>query len=189
MRQPGGTVLGDNLRTLLLETRATAKPAPLTELALMFADRAQAIAEVIEPSLAAGEVLLCDRWTDSTEAYQGGGRELGTAPIAALHNALCGGLQPDLTILLLPPLAVSLGRARRRNRRTLRETGREESRFESEQDAFFARVHAQYLAIARRDAHRVITIANDDTIDAIHTRLVNTVQQQIHAWQARSPHP
>jgi dTMP kinase len=89
----------------------------MAEMALMFADRAQAIAEVIEPALAACKIVLCDRFTDSTEAYQGGGRELGSAVVLELHRLLCANLQPDLTLLLLPSLEASLARARRRNQR------------------------------------------------------------------------
>ena len=185
MRQPGSTALGDRLRALLLEARTGSPPSPLAELALMFADRAQAIAEVVEPALAAGEVVLCDRWTDSTEAYQGGGRALGAERVAALHAALCGGLQPHLTLLLLPPLEVSLERARRRNTRHLQKTEQEESRFESEQDAFFQRIYAQYVAISRREPLRVVTIDGDDTIDALGARIVKVVQERLSVWAAR----
>ncbi len=106
-RQPGGTATGDRIRELLLDSRSGAL-APMAEMALMFADRAQAIAEVIEPALASGAIVLCDRFTDSTEAYQGGGRELGSAAVLELHRLICGGLQPDLTLLLLPSLKISL---------------------------------------------------------------------------------
>src|SRR5580658_7809200 len=83
LRQPGGTVTGDRIRSLVLDSRSTGL-APMTEMALMFADRAQAIHEIIEPALAAGKVVVCDRFTDSTEAYQGGGRELGSATVLEL---------------------------------------------------------------------------------------------------------
>ena len=105
-RQPGGTLIGDRIREILLDARSTGL-APFTEMALMFADRAQAIAEVIQPALDAGKVVLCDRFTDSTEAYQGGGRELGSAVVLDLHRLICGNLQPDLTLLLLPSLDAS----------------------------------------------------------------------------------
>src|SRR5271168_2523381 len=85
-RQPGGTKTGDRIRTLLLDSK-TERLAPRTELGLMFADRAQAIAEVIAPALERGEIVLCDRFADSTEAYQGGGRELGSDVVLALHGA------------------------------------------------------------------------------------------------------
>ena len=123
----------------------------MTEMALMFADRAQAIAEVIEPALAAGKFVLCDRFTDSTEAYQGGGRELGSAPVLELHRLICGNLQPDLTLLLLPSLESSLIRARRRNQHVETSTGLNETRFEQEQDAFFTRAWQKYREIAARE--------------------------------------
>ena len=88
--------------------RATPHLAPATEMALMFADRAQAIAEVIQPALDDGKIILCDRFTDSSEAYQGGGRELGSETILAMHRLVCGNLQPDLTLLLLPNFEASL---------------------------------------------------------------------------------
>ena len=113
LRQPGGTPLGDRLRAVLLDSRSesTLGPiSPLAEMALMFADRAQAIAEVIAPALEAGAIVLCDRFTDSSEAYQGAGRELGSDRVLALHAAVCDNLQPDLTLLLLPNLASSLYR-------------------------------------------------------------------------------
>ena len=100
-RQPGGTPTGDRIRALLLDSRSTALSS-MTEMALMFADRAQAIAEVIDPALKAGKIVLCDRFTDSTEAYQGGGRQLGSTTVLELHRLLCSNLQPDLTLLLLP---------------------------------------------------------------------------------------
>ena len=96
----------------------------MAEMALMFADRAQAIAEVIQPALEAGKIVLCDRFTDSTEAYQGGGRQLGSAPVLELHRLLCSNLQPDLTLLLLPSLEASLARARRRNDAKMRNPAR-----------------------------------------------------------------
>src|SRR5208282_868197 len=126
LRQPGGTATGDRIREILLDSRSRAL-APMTEMALMFADRAQAIAEVILPALDAGKIVLCDRFTDSTEAYQGGGRQLGSAVVLDLHRLLCGGLEPDLTLLLLPGLEASLARARRRNRRVEAETGKDEN--------------------------------------------------------------
>src|SRR5258708_39402335 len=98
-RAPGGTLTGEKIRKVLLDS-ATAGLSPLAEMALMFASRAQHIAEVIEPALAHGSVVLCDRFTDSTEAYQGSGRKLGSDPVLELHRGLCGALQPDLTFLL-----------------------------------------------------------------------------------------
>src|ERR1039458_9575106 len=123
-RQPGGTAIGDRIRALLLDSRS-AGLAPMAEMALMFADRAQTIAEVIQPALDQGKIVLCDRFTDSTEAYQGGGRQLGSEPVLELHRLLCANLQPHLPLLLLPSLEASLDRARRRNESASAKTGQE----------------------------------------------------------------
>ncbi len=120
----------------------------MAELALMFASRAQHIAEVIQPALAEGKVVLCDRFTDSTEAYQGGGRKLGSEPVLALHRILCHGLQPDLTILMDSDVAASVERARRRNKADAAKNGRgkhDENRFEQESRGFL-RASAQRLS-------------------------------------------
>lgn len=179
-RQPGGTATGDRIRALTLDSRA-AGLAPMAEMALMFADRAQAIAEVIEPALEAGKIVLCDRFTDSTEAYQGGGRGLGSAVVLDLHRLVCGDLQPDLTLLLLPPLEQSLARARRRNERTSAQTGRDEGRFEREQDAFHQRVWAKYKEIAEREPERVVAIEGELSIDEVHERVVSAVAAKLRA--------
>lgn len=178
-RQPGGTVTGDRIRALVLDSRS-AGLAPMTEMALMFADRAQAIKEVIEPALAAGKVVVCDRFTDSTEAYQGGGRELGSAVVLELHRLVCGGLKPDLTLLLLPPLKGSLDRARRRNARDADENG-DENRFEQEQGGFFARAWAKYKEIAEREPGRVVAIEGELTIDQVHERVIAAVTEKLQA--------
>jgi dTMP kinase len=151
----------------------------MTEMALMFADRAQAIAEVIRPALDAGSVVLCDRFTDSTEAYQGGGRELGSEIVLEMHRIVCGGLQPDLTLLLLPSLQASLARARRRNDRVQAETGSSEGRFEAEKDAFFRRAWEKYREIATRDSGRVVLIEGDLTIDEVHEQIVEAVAERL----------
>jgi dTMP kinase len=177
-RQPGGTATGDRIRELLLDSRSSGL-APMTEMALMFADRAQAIAEVIEPALQAGRTVLCDRFTDSTEAYQGGGRELGSELVLEMHRLICGGLQPDLTLLLLPSLDRSLDRARRRNDRTARKNGPDESRFEREQDAFYRRVWEKYREIAQRDSDRVVCIEGDLSIDDVHEQIVEAVSERL----------
>ena len=180
LRQPGGTATGDRIREILLDSRSSAL-APMTETALMFADRAQAIAEVILPALDAGKIVVCDRFTDSTEAYQGGGRELGSAVVLDLHRMICGGLQPDLTLLLLPGLDVSLARARRRNHRMEAETGKDENRFEAEQDAFFRRVWQKYREIAAREPDRVVLIEGDLSLDEVHEQIVEAVAERLLA--------
>lgn len=182
-RQPGGTPFGDRIRALLLDSSSTGL-APMTEMALMFADRAQAIAEVIAPALETGKILLCDRFTDSTEAYQGGGRQLGSEPVLALHKTICGDLQPDLTLLLLPSLEASLSRARRRNARAEAETGSNEDRFEQEAAAFHRRVREKYLEIAHREPERILLIEGDLSIDAIHARILQAIAPalQLHGF-------
>ena len=102
LRNPGSTPLGDRIRAILLDSRSESTLGPITplaEMALMFADRAQSIADVIAPALTSGAIVLCDRYTDSSEAYQGAGRQLGSDRILAMHAAVCNNLQPDLTIL------------------------------------------------------------------------------------------
>src|ERR1700733_1804760 len=145
-REPGGTPTGETIRQLLLDTK-TSSLAPLAELALMFAARAQHIAEVIQPALSEGQVVLCDRFTDSSEAYQGGGRKLGSEAVLELHRILGGGLQPDLTILMDSDVAASVDRGRRRNRSHSAKNRRatsDENRFEQEGRAFFGRGQSAY---------------------------------------------
>ena len=186
-RQPGGTATGDRIRALVLDSRS-AGLAPMTEMALMFADRAQAIAEVIQPALDAGKLVLCDRFTDSTEAYQGGGRELGSAVVLELHRLVCSNLQPDLTLLLLPSLEASLARARRRNQRTAEASGLDEGRFEQEQDAFYSRVWQKYREIAIREPERVVLIEGDLTIDEVHEQIVEAVAERLAVLAVASTH-
>ena len=178
LRQPGGTATGDRIRELLLDSRS-AGLAPLSEMALMFADRAQAITEVIEPALASGKTVLCDRFTDSTEAYQGAGREIGSATVLELHRLICGDLQPDLTLLLLPSLEKSLERARRRNDRVSLQSGKDEGRFEQEQEAFHRRVWEKYREIAAREPDRVVMIEGDLAIDEVHEQIVEAVAMRL----------
>ena len=177
-RQPGGTLTGDRIRALILDSASSAI-APMTEMALMFADRAQAIAEVIEPALAAGRIVLCDRFTDSTEAYQGGGRKIGSEIVLALHRLICGNLQPDLTLLLLPSLESSLERARRRNDRLVTHEGKDENRFEQEQEDFYGRVWQKYHEIAAREPQRVVLIEGNLTIDEMHEQIIEAVSERL----------
>lgn len=143
-REPGGTPLGERIRELLL-TPAT-RIGPLTELLLMFAARATHLDEVIRPALVSGKWVVCDRFTDASYAYQGGGRGVATATINTLAGLVHGDLRPSLTLLLDAPLEISserqLGRAHR-------------DRFELESKAFFARVRQVYLARAAGDPQRV----------------------------------
>lgn len=172
-RQPGGTVIGDRIRELLLDSR-TANLSSRAELGLMFSDRAQSIAEIIQPGLEGGDAVLCDRYTDSTEAYQGGGRQLGSDVVLQLHATMCGNLWPNATILLLPDFDRSLERARRRNARHSG-SGPDENRFEREAEAFYRRVYEKYREIAAREPGRVIAIEGDEGIDEVHRRIVDAL--------------
>ena len=174
-REPGGTPTGEKIRSVLLDS-GTRQLSPPAELALMFAARAQHLEELILPALEAGKIVLSDRFTDSSEAYQGGGRELGSDAVLALHELLCGGLQPDLTILMDSDVAASVARARRRNA-AASTNGHDENRFERESRAFFERVHAAYHAIAKRDAERVVVVNARRPIPAVHAEIVGAVSE------------
>jgi len=178
-REPGGTETGEKIRKVLLDS-ATAGLSPQAELALMFASRAQHIREIIEPALAEGKIVLCDRFTDSTEAYQGGGRKLGSKAVLDLHRILCGDLWPDLTILMDSDVAHSVERARRRNRTKVAEGSDDhEGRFERENRAFFGRVRNTYLAIAERERQRVALVDARGTVEATHSKIRNLVWKKL----------
>jgi dTMP kinase len=187
-REPGGTATGEKIRRVLLDS-ATEGLSPMAEMALMFASRAQHIAEVIQPALDHGQIVLCDRFTDSTEAYQGSGRKLGSEAVLKLHRVLCGDLQPDLTILLDSEPAMSVARARRRNRRashanrsankTASKHHADENRFEQEAGVFFARVREGYQAIAAREPQRVVAVDASGTPGQTHRRIVEVVGRKL----------
>ncbi len=177
-REPGGTPIGDRIRAVLLDSR-TQGLNPWTELALMFASRAQQVHEKIVPALAAGQFVLCDRFTDSSEAYQGGGRRLGSEAVLALDRVLCGGLKPDITILMDTDVAASVDRARRRNRVRTDQNEADENRFEQENRMFFERVHATYLAIARRDSDRVVVVDARRPIEVVHKEIIAAVRKRL----------
>ena len=183
-REPGGTRTGEKIRHVLLDS-ATQGLSPMAEMALMFASRAQHIAEVVQPALEHGQIVLCDRFTDSTEAYQGSGRKLGGGAVLELHRILCGDLQPDLTILLDSDPGKSVGRARRRNRGAADRANKsavkhtDENRFEQETRTFFARVHQGYLAIAAREPQRVALVDARGTPAQTHRRIVEVVRKKL----------
>ena len=183
-REPGGTPAGEKIRALLLDSR-TGDLSPRAELALMFGARAQHVDQVILPALADNAWVLCDRFTDSTEAYQGGGRKLGSAPVLALHRLLCHDLQPDLTILMLSDVEASVERARRRNLARIpslapaTEMQPDENRFEQENRAFFQRVASAYKAIAKREPQRVFAVDARREPDVVHQEIVAAVRQRL----------
>ena len=143
-REPGGCAIADALRAVLLDS-ANQAMAPTTELLLYAAARAQHVAEVIRPALAEGRIVLCDRFSDATLAYQGYGRGLDRELIRELNRVATGGLVPDLTVLLDFPAEEGLARARQRNAGS---SGPDEGRFEAESLAFHRRVREGYLALA-----------------------------------------
>ncbi len=177
-REPGGTPTGEKIRSVLLDSR-TGNLSPWTELAMMFASRAQHIHEIILPALNAGKWVLCDRFTDSSEAYQGGGRKLGSEPVLRLHQILCGGLQPDMTILMVSDVARSVARARKRN--LARDPGSisDENRFEQENRAFFQRVLDKYLEIAQREPARVFAVDAKPPAEVVHPQIVAEVRRRL----------
>lgn len=177
-REPGGTEIGERIRTVLLDSR-TAGLDPLAEMALMFASRAQQITQVVLPALQAGKWVLCDRYTDSTEAYQGGGRQLGSDAVLQLHKVLCRGLWPDLTILMDSDVDHSVKRARRRNKAAVNGAQPDENRFEQESQAFFTRVRDAFLAIAKRESHRVALVDARRPAEVVHPQIVEIVRERL----------
>lgn len=186
-REPGGTEIGERIRAVLLDSR-TAGLDPHAEMALMFASRAQQIAQLILPALEAGQWVLCDRYTDSTEAYQGGGRQLGGTAVLRCHEVLCRGLWPDLTILMDTDVTASVARARRRNKAvaqtaaassTFSGVQSDESRFEQESHAFFTRVRNAFLDIARREPQRVAVVDARPPMEVVHPQIVRIVQERL----------
>jgi len=144
-REPGGTEVGDRIRAILLDPNRQA-PVDDTELLLMFAARAEHLARVIRPALAAGQWVVCDRFTDATYAYQGGGRNLDSARIGVLEAWVQQGLVPDCTVILDLPVEEGLARARGDG---------DGDRFERERHAFFERVRATYLERAAAEPGRI----------------------------------
>jgi len=171
-REPGGTPLGEKLRAILLH-----EPMSLEcETLLMFAARAQHLREIIEPALRAGQWVVCDRFTDATFAYQGGGRQLGVERIAQLERWVHPERQPDCTWLFDVPLSV----ARERLDRT-----REQDRFEQEADAFFERTRGVYLSRASQEPARIQRIDATRSIQDIRDTLSQQIDLLFAQWGGR----
>ena len=168
-REPGGTELAESLRTILLD-RNNDTLCSLTELLLMFASRAQHLAEVIRPALVRGETVLCDRFTDATWAYQGGGRQMPAAEIATLEKLVHGDLQPDLTLLLDLPVETGMKRASLRS---------DYDRFEVESLVFFERVRNAYLDRASEQSKRFEVIDAARDVENVWTQIVKVLEQRI----------
>ncbi len=179
-REPGSTEIGESIRAILLNS-ATAGLAPVAEMALMFAARGQLLEEIVRPALDAGKFVLCDRYTDSSEAYQGGGRKLGSEAVLAMHKAVCRGLDPDITVLMDSDVSASVARARKRNRRVSDGGSADENRFEQESRAFFERVRNAYLEIARREPGRVFLVDARRPLELVHKEIVEHVRGKLLA--------
>jgi len=174
-REPGGTAIGDQVRHVLHDT-ANAAMSPTAEVLLYAASRAQLVAEVIRPALAAGHIVLCDRYADSTTAYQGYGRGLNRDDLAALTAIATGGLRPDLTLLL--DLEVERGLARRRDR------GEEMNRLDLETVEFHRRVRDGYLALAAAEPARWLRIDADRPSAEVQAELRQAVLARLVALSA-----
>jgi len=181
-REPGGTALGRSLRSVLLSPDS-ASMAPSTELLLYAADRAQHLTEVVEPALAAGRVVLCDRYLDATLAYQGYGRELGFEAVLELHRRPPLDRRPDRTLLLDLDPAEALERARRRNDEL--DLDATEGRFEQERLAFHRRVREGYLALAAAEPGRFVVIDARGTAAEVETRILAGVRDLLAELEAR----
>ena len=162
-REPGAKGLGVKLREILLNYDG--EVSPQCESFLFLADRAQHIDCIIKPALKEGKIILCDRHTDSTVAYQGYGRGLDIEEIKTLNNIATGGLKPDLTIVLDVDVETSMQRV-----------GKEKDRMESAGIEFFERVRNGFLKIAEQEPKRVKVISSSDTIESIHKQIVELVE-------------
>lgn len=168
-REPGGTPLGEEIRQLLLGHKHVGM-ADDTELLLMFAARAEHLEQKIRPALEAGIWVLCDRFTDASYAYQGGGRGIDRERIAGLESWVQGELRPDLTLLLDLPVEIGLERAGRRS---------DPDRFEQEQAQFFERVRNAYLEIAWKEAGRVKVIDASRPLYEVQAKIADVLQDYL----------
>ena len=171
-REPGGTPLAEKIREIVLNERSESLP-PTAELLLMFAARAVHLANHVEPHLKAGRWVVCDRFTDATYAYQGGGRGLNIDHIRQLESMVQGSRRPDLTLLLDAPVEQALRRARQRN------SGAATDRFESERVEFFERVGAAYRARAAAEPDRIVAIEAHDSADAVASRILELLKARL----------
>lgn len=174
-REPGGTRVGEEIRNVLLQVREEAV-APMAELLLLFAARAQHLQEVILPALAAGQWVICDRFTDASYAYQCGGRGMPAAAVRTLETLVQAELRPDYTLLLDAPVETGLERVRGRG---------ELDRFEQEQLAFFQRVRDTYLQLARESSGRYHLVDASLPLPEVQARLREICEELYACWHPR----
>lgn len=174
-REPGGTPLAERVRQVVLE-RGEERLSAVTETLLMFAARGIHLENLIRPALERGDWVVCDRFTDATRAYQGGGRGLDPAWIEGLASQVQGGLEPDLTLLLDLPVTMGLERARSRRAGAA-------DRFEAEAEAFFERVRATYLELARREPQRIRVIDASLPLEAVEQQVTAVLERMPGAGQ------
>jgi len=177
-REPGGTPRAEAIRRLLLDPAGEEPLDPDAELLLVFAARAQHLARVIRPALERGAWVVCDRFTDATYAYQGGGRGIEADRIARLETFVQQGLEPDLTLLLDMPMA----EAQRRLDGRLQGQGGERDRFERERDTFFEAVRQVYLARAQAAPDRMVVIAAGAGLAEVQAELLARLNERLEAW-------
>jgi dTMP kinase len=170
-REPGGTPLAERIRDIVLNARDEALP-PVAELLLMFAARAVHLSNHLEPNLLAGRWVICDRFTDATYAYQGGGRRLSVDTIRQLETMVQGARRPDLTLLLDAPVEQALRRARQRNAAAAAD------RFESERAEFFERVREVYLTRAAAEPQRIAPIDASQSADLVAARILAVLKER-----------
>lgn len=171
--EPGGTTIGKGIRQILLDPK-NQHLSPVAELLLYFAARAQNVDELINPAIEAGKIVLADRYTDSTLAYQGAGRRLGMDVVAQLHKIACRGRDPHLTLLFDIELATALERAHQRNRERACE-GNSETRMDEQEAAFYERVRGAYEELAAADPGRFRRIDGRGAPEEVSARVWSTV--------------
>ena len=172
-REPGGTKLGESLRAVLLNPD-TGEMAPESELLLMFTARLEHVRQVIQPALDRGEWVICDRFTDSSYAYQGGGRGLAFAKIEMLEKWCLGDFKPDITLLFEVALEVAMQRVVKRGQL---------DRFEDQENAFFERVNKAFFSLAKNNASRYRIIDGNKTIEQVKQQVITTLEPLIVQWQ------
>ncbi|MEH6568781.1 MAG: dTMP kinase [Halioglobus sp.] len=175
-REPGGTPLAENIRNLLLQVD-TEPVDQITELLLIFASRAQHLKQLIEPALASGKWVLCDRFTDATYAYQSGGRQIEPRKVQMLEQLVQGEMRPDYTLLLDAPVELGMERARGRG---------ELDRFEREELDFFHRVRHTYLQLAQESSGRYRIIDASLSLEAVQQQLLKVCSELLACWGVRN---